>query len=102
MSDQEDQIDDDDDDRQPSNMEVCFNVSAETVKFEIDGTRYRMKPGDRITLNVAYTRPSVMMQGRDPVQSVVERLTSRKVLPASHRKLPAQFKKLLQEEAQTS
>lgn len=66
-----------------SNAVDCINVSAEVVRFEIEGTRYKLKPLEVIPLNKAYALPKHLQPNRDPVPSSIELLTGKKVLPVT-------------------
>ena len=63
-----------------TNQVEVINISGHNVKFDIDGNRYLLKPGQTTRLHKAYALPRSMAAERDPLPSVVEMLTSKKVL----------------------
>jgi len=81
----EELIDDPDDDTE----EVC-NISSMVAKFEIDNTKIKLKPGDRIRIHKQYTRKQQMAKDRDPVASAIENITGGRVVPSSDRRVPRQ------------
>jgi hypothetical protein len=75
---------DDDDDDDLSNKLVQVVCIADTgAKFEIGRRRYRLRKGQIAEIEAAYGTPRVFRQGGDPLPSVVELETGRKVLPVS-------------------
>lgn len=68
------------DQEQESNAIEVINVSAEVVRFEIDGTRHKLKSLEAVSINKAYALPRQLQEGRDPVPSTIELLTNKKVL----------------------
>jgi hypothetical protein len=72
-----------------TNSVECVNISSETLKFEIDGVRYKLGPRDRVHLHKNYALPRAMQPGRDPVPSAVALLTSHKVLPVTDKRAMA-------------
>lgn len=66
-----------------SNQTEVINISAGNIRFEIDGNRYLLKPGQVVSLHNAYALPRQMTKGKDPIPSVVEMLTSKMVLAVS-------------------
>lgn len=63
-----------------SNTEKVINITSNNVRFEIDGTRFELKPSEQITINRSYALPRHFKQGKDPVPSVIELLTGGMVL----------------------
>lgn len=88
---------DDDDDPNETVMHTVVNVTDEPIKFRIasvPGTkplRYNLapygKPGDRVPLQAGYAQP-YKGAGRDMIQPIIERLTSRHVGGHEGAKLP--------------
>ncbi len=69
-----------------SNTVEMINVSAEVVKFEVDGTRHKLAPLQTVTIHRAYALPKQLQPGRDPIPSTVEMLTNKKVLPVDDKR----------------
>ncbi len=63
-----------------SNQTEVINIAAHPVRFEIDGNRYILKPGQVVTLHNAYALARQLQKNKDPIPSVVEMLTSKMVL----------------------
>ncbi len=63
-----------------SNQIEVINISAGNVRFEIEGNRYILRPGQVVSLHKSYALPRSMVKGKDPVPSVVELLTAKQVL----------------------
>jgi len=63
-----------------SNQVEVVNISSNNVRFEIEGNRYVLRPGQTVSLHKSYALPRAMVKGKDPVPSVVELLTSKQVL----------------------
>lgn len=63
-----------------SNQTEVINISSHPVRFEVDGNRYVLKPGQVVSLHNSYALARQMTKGRDPVPSVIELLTGRQVL----------------------
>ena len=72
-----------------TNTVECVNISSETLKFEIDGTRFKLAPKERVTLHKAYARPRKTHESRDAVPSAIELLTNHKVLPIDDKRARA-------------
>lgn len=66
-----------------------INISSETLKFELEGMKFSIKPKERIRVHKSYATPRLMQQGRDPVPSAVELLTNHKVLPITDKRVRA-------------
>ena len=60
-----------------------MNISSDTVKFELDSLRYKLKPKETTRIHRNYALPRQMQPDKDPVPSVVELLTGKKVLAMS-------------------
>lgn len=73
------------------NTKEIVNISQNVVKFEIAGTRFVMKPGDRRFIHKNYATARAMQPNRDPVPSTIELLTNKMVLPIDHPKMPENF-----------
>lgn len=73
------------------NTKEIVNVSQNLVKFEIAGTKFQMKPGDRRHIHKSYATARAMQPNRDPVPSTIELLTNKMVLPIDHPKMPESF-----------
>lgn len=80
---QRDEFVDDDEPEFESNQVEVVNVGPSTVKFDIDGNRIVLKPGHVIPIHKSYGLPRPTQPNRDPLPSVVELLTDRKVLPVT-------------------
>lgn len=78
----------DDEDNEPNTIEVV-NISAETMKFELDGVRFKMAPKSVEKIHKNYATPMILQEGRDPIPSTIERLTNRKVLPVTDKRAKA-------------
>lgn len=63
-----------------------INVGSNTVKFEIAGSKIKLKPGQITSVHKAYATSRAMQRGRDPVPSVVELETGFQVYPITHPK----------------
>lgn len=81
MPDDDADADDADDDFDPKSSMVEVVCLQGGAKFAIAGRRYKMRPGDIAQVEGAYGTPRLMRPGSDPLPSVVELLTGRKVLP---------------------
>jgi hypothetical protein len=73
-------------DEETNTVEV-INISAETVKFNISGTTYKLAPREKLLLHKSYALPRLMQEGRDPVPAVIELLTGQKVLPIDDKRV---------------
>lgn len=71
-----------------SNQVEVINVASQMVRFEIDGNRYVLKPGQTVALHRSYALPRTVA-GRDQVPSVVELLTSKQVLSVTDKRASA-------------
>lgn len=71
------------------NTVEVMNISSEIMKFEISGVRYKLSPRETAHIHKNYAIPRIMQEGRDPVPSVIELLTNRKVLPTSDKRVRA-------------
>lgn len=78
-----DDYEDDEDYNTASTLVPVINAWHGLVKFEMAGRRYRLKPGEIAMVEGAYGTPRVFRKGGDPIPSVVELDTGRKVLPVS-------------------
>lgn len=63
-----------------TNQVEVINISSTNVRFEIEGNRYVLRPGQTVSLHKSYALPRSMVKGKDPVPSVVELLTAKQVL----------------------
>ncbi len=63
-----------------TNQTEVINISGQNVRFEVDGNRYMLRPGQTVSLHNAYALPRQMQKNKDPIPSVVEMLTSKQVL----------------------
>lgn len=70
-----------------TNLVDVINVSGETLRFELDGNKYKMAPKDVIKINKAYANPRQLQEGKDPIPSVVELLTNKKVLSVTDKRV---------------
>lgn len=77
----DDDEDDDDGNVAGTLMEVVCVHPGAVVKFTIDGHRHKMREGDVIKIPAAYACPVQFKPQSDPLPSVIERETMRKVLP---------------------
>ncbi len=66
-----------------SNMTDVINISASNQRFEVDGSRYLLKPGQVVPIHNAYALPRQMTRNKDAVASAVELLTNKCVLPVT-------------------
>lgn len=66
-----------------STLVPVINMWQGLVKFELAGRRYRLKRGEIAMVEGAYGTPRLFRQGGDPLPSVIEMETGRKVLPVS-------------------
>jgi hypothetical protein len=64
---------------QPNQTEV-INISGQNIRFEVDGNRYVLRPGQVVSLHNAYALPRQMQKNKDPIPSVIEMLTAKQVL----------------------
>lgn len=78
VADQEDDngIDGDDD----GDMVDVINVSPQVARFQLDGMRYKLKPGQVSQCRATYARPMKLRPGADPIPSVIDRETNGRVL----------------------
>lgn len=78
-----DQVEDDDEeDFDPASTLVeVVSMYPGTVKFNLAGRKYKLKQGQVERVEGAYGTPRLMRPNTDPLPSVVELLTNRKVLP---------------------
>ena len=72
-------------DQEENTVEV-INISSDIVRFELEKTRYRLAPKERMRVHKSYGLPRQLQDGRDPVPSTVELLTNKKVLPISDKR----------------
>lgn len=70
------------------NTEEVVNISGEPAKFVIDNNRITLPPGGRVRIHRAYATKTRLAPDRDPIDSVVERLTNGRVVPASDKRVP--------------
>lgn len=65
----------------------AINVSSDVARFEIDGVRHAMKPRERRRFPTGYCAQRVFTGSsgakRDPLPSVIELLTNKRVLPVA-------------------
>jgi hypothetical protein len=57
-----------------------INIGSTPMRFEIDGVRYKLAPGEMTKIHKAYALPRQMQAGKDAVPSAVELLTNKQVL----------------------
>ena len=65
---------------QDTNQVEVINIASQTVRFEIDGNRYVLRPGQTCSLHKSYALARKTAKNRDAIPSVVEMLTSKQVL----------------------
>ncbi len=63
-----------------TNQTEVINIAAHNVRFEIDGNRYILKPGQVVSIHNSYALARQLQKNKDPLPSVVEMLTSKMVL----------------------
>ncbi len=63
-----------------SNQVDVVNISAQVVRFEIEGNRYVLRPGQTVSLHKSYALERKHAKNRDAIPSVIEMLTSKMVL----------------------
>lgn len=63
-----------------------INVSSNTVKFRMHGSKIEMKPGQVRHIPKAYAIPRQLQPNAPALPSTVEHLTGGQVLPADHEK----------------
>ncbi len=63
-----------------SNQTEVINIASHPVRFEIDGNKYILKPGQVVSLHNSYALAKQLQKNKDPIPSVVEMLTSKMVL----------------------
>lgn len=61
---------------------VCIHQGP-PVRFTISGRKYKMAYGDVENIEVAYATPVQVRPQTDPLPSVIERMTNRKILPVN-------------------
>lgn len=70
----------DEDDVIPSDLVQIVNVSSQMAKFELDGMKYKLRPGQIGECRASYARPMQLQKSADPLPSVVDRETNGRVL----------------------
>jgi hypothetical protein len=51
------------------------NISSNVVRFEIEGLRHVLKPGERASIHVNYALPRQFANNRDPIPSAIDLMT---------------------------
>jgi hypothetical protein len=68
------------DDDQETNMAEVVNISGEIMRFELDGQRFKLKPGETASVLKQHVVMRRTAPDRDPVQSTIALLTNNKVV----------------------
>jgi len=63
--------------------EECINISDAPAKFQLDNHTVTLKPKQKVRVPKAYTTKRVFKEGNDPMPSVIELETGKRVLPVS-------------------